>query len=67
LDLRADWLDKAPNHLIEFSPGDERFLDCLKVIKVEDIRSGSFIRVIMNDEIGQALAFLTDEDEYLIK
>ncbi|MCD4753888.1 MAG: PEP/pyruvate-binding domain-containing protein [Anaerolineaceae bacterium] len=64
--FRADWLDKAPNHLIEFSPGDERFLDCLKVIKVEDIRSGSFIRVIMNDEIGQALAFLTDDDEYLI-
>ena len=64
--FRADWLDKVPNHLLEYSPSDQRFADCLKVIHVDELRPGSFLRVIMSDEKGLAVAFLTNDDDYLI-
>ncbi len=51
-------LEKAPNHLLEFCPDSSQFENCLHVVKITDILSGGFLRVLMHDEIGRALAFL---------
>ena len=51
-------LEKAPNHLLEFCPDSDQFENCLHVVKISDILSGGFLRVLMHDEVGRALAFL---------
>jgi hypothetical protein len=56
------WIANAPNHLLEFLPMEERFRDVIKVVWVEDIRSGHHLRVIMNDEQNTAVAFLAPRE-----
>ncbi len=49
---------KTPNHLADFVPPDEELLNALRLIKVEDFRPGYSITLVMNDEVGKALAFV---------
>jgi hypothetical protein len=51
-------IDSAPNHLTEFIPSLQKFEKCLHVLKVSDIAHGKMLRVLMNDDVGKALAFL---------
>lgn len=51
-------LENAPNRLLEFCPGSLQFENCLHVVKIADILPGGFLRVLMHDEVGRALAFL---------
>ncbi len=51
-------LEKVPNHLLEFCPDSLQFEDCLHVVKISDILPEGFLRVLMHDEVGRALAFL---------
>jgi hypothetical protein len=51
-------LEKAPNHLLEFCPDAHQFEKSLHVAKVTDILPGGFLRILMHDEVGRALAFL---------
>ncbi|NSW52788.1 MAG: hypothetical protein HPY85_09810 [Anaerolineae bacterium] len=64
--FQAGWLEHHPNRLLEFSPTDQRFCECLRVVAVNDIRPGHFLKVIMNDEKSVAVAFLSDDVEPLI-
>ena len=51
-------LEKAPNHLLRFYPDAHQFEKTLHVVKVTDIIPGGFLRILMHDEVGKALAFL---------
>ena len=51
-------LEKAPNHLLRFNPDAHQFEKTLHVVKVTDIIPGGFLRILMHDEVGKALAFL---------
>jgi hypothetical protein len=64
--FQSDWLEHNRNHLLDFSPADVRFVDCLRVVAVADIRPGHFLKVIMNDEKSIAVAFLSDDEDSLI-
>jgi hypothetical protein len=48
------WTDWLP------SPAGEAG-DILKLINVEDFRPGAFINLIMDDDEGKAVAFLSDK------
>ena len=52
---------KTPNHLSEFIRVDEGLLNTLRLIKVEDFRPGASLTLVMNDDVGKALAFLQQE------
>ena len=51
-----------PNRLTDWLPAPAGEVgDILKLIKVEDFRSGAFINLIMDDDEGKAVAFLSDK------
>ncbi|MGB8214074.1 MAG: PEP/pyruvate-binding domain-containing protein [Anaerolineales bacterium] len=52
---------KTPNHLSDFIRSDEGLLNALRLIKVEDFYAGRSMTLVMNDEVGKALAFLQQE------
>jgi hypothetical protein len=51
---------QTPNRIRELIPVADVLLgsDCLRLIRVSDFRAGAYLRVIMNDEKGVAVAFL---------
>ena len=51
---------ETPNHLSDFVPSDPDLLKALRLIKVEDFRPGRSLSLVMNDELGKAVAFLVD-------
>jgi hypothetical protein len=53
----------TPNHLSDFIHSDEGLLDALRLIKVEDFCPGCSMTLVMNDDVGKALAFLQNEGE----
>jgi hypothetical protein len=52
---------KTPNHLSDFIRTDERLRDVLRLIKVQDFCRGCSMTLVMNDELGKALAFLRED------
>ncbi len=49
---------RTPNHLDDFVRSDERLLNALRLIKVADFCPGHSITLVMNDDVGKAVAFL---------
>jgi len=54
---------QTPNRLPEWLPADEEMQRCLRLIRVKDYRDHACIRIVMNDEMGQAMAFIQPERE----
>jgi len=54
---------QTPNRLLEWISADEEMQRCLRLIQVKDYRPDACIRVVMNDEMGQAMAFIPPERE----
>jgi len=52
---------RTPNHLSDFIRSDEGLLNALRLIKVEDFCPGSSMTLVMNDVVGKALAYLSEE------
>jgi hypothetical protein len=52
---------ETPSCLSEWFETDESIHNSLRLIRVSDYRPGSLIRVVMNDDKGQAMAYLTNE------
>jgi hypothetical protein len=52
------FFDKTPNRLRDFLPATETLLRTLRLLKVEDFRQGCSVTLVMNDEIGKAVAYL---------
>jgi hypothetical protein len=54
------FFQKTPNRLTERISADEELLSSLRLLKVEDYRPGHTLVLIMNDEVGKAVAFLKE-------
>ena len=52
---------KTPNRLADFIRSDETLLTALRLIKVDDFSPGCTLSLVMNDEVGKAVAFLKEE------
>jgi len=55
------FFDKTSNRLPEFLAADKGLLRCLRLLKVDDFRPGHSLSLVMNDDSGQAVAFLRKE------
>jgi hypothetical protein len=58
--FNRDFFYDAPNSLSKLIEVEPWLNDCLRLIKVSDYRPGCFLRVVMNDEQNQAIAFLVE-------
>jgi hypothetical protein len=54
---------ETPNSLAEFLPAEDHLADCLRLIKVEAFRPNHHINLVMDDEQGQTLAYLSLDQE----
>ena len=52
------FFDHSPNHLVEYLPEADEYARCLRVLRVADRYPGQTLRILMNDELGRAVAFL---------
>ncbi|MEW6092541.1 MAG: hypothetical protein AB1531_01120 [Chloroflexota bacterium] len=52
-----DFFHATPNRLADYLPADESLLASLRLLKVDDYRPGHALALIMNDEVGKAVAF----------
>ena len=59
--LNTRLLENSPNHLVEWNPEAERFTDCLRLVKIGDLLAGHKLRILMNEELGRAIAYLAKE------
>jgi hypothetical protein len=55
------FFDKTPNRLTDFLAADETLLRTLRLVKVEDFCPGCSLSLVMNDDVGKAVAFLREE------
>lgn len=55
-----DLLNNAPNVVLDYLDGDESIADCVNLIDIQAYRPGQHIELIMDDEQGQAIAFLAE-------
>lgn len=56
--FNQDFFYGPPNRLADWMPARESLQASLRLIKVEDFRPGHVLTLIMNDEVGRAVAFL---------
>jgi hypothetical protein len=56
--FKRDFFYKTKNHLRDLIEVEESLASCLHLIKVNDFRPKSFLRLVMNDEESQAVAYL---------
>jgi hypothetical protein len=61
--FNRDFFYKTRNHLSKFIKIDKGIKDCLRLIKVTHFRKGHHMELVMDDELGRAVAFLTPEQE----
>ena len=59
--FNRDFFYKTRNHLSDFIHSDEGLLNTLRLIKVEDFFPGGSLALVMNDDVGKAMAFLQKE------
>jgi hypothetical protein len=53
---------ETPNRLLEWIPLDKALSKILRLIAVEDFRTGHHLKLVMDDELGRAVAYL-EKDE----
>jgi len=56
--FNRDFFDKTPNRLPDFLITDETLLRTLRLLKVDDFRPGHSLSLVMNDDVGKAVAYL---------
>jgi len=59
--FKREFFDEATNHLLEFLPEAAEFASSLRLLRIEDVYPGQTLRVIMNEDIGRAVAFLVNQ------
>jgi hypothetical protein len=58
--FNREFFDETPSCLSDWVEVEPWLQDSLRLIKVSDYRPGTFLRVVMNDELNQAMAFLVE-------
>jgi hypothetical protein len=61
--FNREFFYSSPNRAGEWIPLSERMANCLRLIRVSDYRPDSYLRLIMNDEKGLAIAYLWSGEE----
>ena len=54
---------KSPNYLLEYLPEAKDLVDVLRLIRVSDFREGHHIHLIMDGEVGRAVAYFKEDGE----
>jgi hypothetical protein len=52
---------EMPNHVLEWLPIETALTAYLRLIKVDDFRPGCHLTLVMQDDVGKAVAFLTPD------
>lgn len=60
--FNREFFDAAPNHLGDFLPEAAALEPSLRLLRIEDAYPNQTLRIIMNDEISRAVAFLVKRD-----
>jgi hypothetical protein len=60
--FKRDFFYETPNRLAEFLPSGLELADSLRLIEVESYRPGHGLDLVMDDEIGQAVAILVSNE-----
>jgi len=60
-----EFFHKTRNQISKFIKIDKTLKNCLRLIKVDHFRKGHHMELVMDDEHGRAVAFLTPEEEML--
>jgi hypothetical protein len=48
----------TPNRLLDLVPNESNLINCLRLIEVDDFRTGHHLELVMDDEQGRAAAYL---------
>ena len=56
--FRRDFFYETPNHLADILPAETGLQAALRLVRVEDFRPGWRLSLVMNDEVGKAVAYL---------
>ncbi|MEL7589994.1 MAG: PEP/pyruvate-binding domain-containing protein [Anaerolineaceae bacterium] len=59
--FKREFFDQAENHLTEYLPDAAEFTHSLRLLRVGDAYPGQTMRIIMNDDVGRAVAFLVNK------
>jgi len=61
--FNREFFEDMPNHTEEWITIDEKLLDSLRLIRVQDFRAGYSLRIVMSDEKSRAVAFLEKNED----
>lgn len=53
------FFDEMPNHILEWIAADEQYEKCLFLLAIGDYAPGKSLSILMNDDVGKVLAYLT--------
>jgi hypothetical protein len=56
--FNRDFFYKTPNHITEIIDVEPEILQGIRLIKVEDYAAGQTMRIVMDDSVGKAVAFI---------
>lgn len=58
-EFNKNFFEEAPNHLLEWIPAEEQYENCLCLLAIGDYAPGKSLSILMNDDVGKVLAYLT--------
>ena len=61
--FNRDFFYKTPNKVLDFIPLDKRLTRTLRLLAVEDSRSGHHMDLVMDGQKGRAVAYLVPDEE----
>jgi len=61
--FNREFFYNSSNHLLDFLPEDAKFKGSLHLIRVEDYRAGHLLNLVMDSEVGRAVAYLVSNKE----
>jgi len=59
--FNRDFFYKTPNRLSKWITADAELKKCLRLVRVSDFKPGHHINLVMNDDVGKAIAFLQED------
>lgn len=61
--FNREFFYNSSNHLLDFLPEDAKFKGSLRLVQVEDYRAGHLLNLVMDSEVGRAVAYLVSNKE----
>jgi hypothetical protein len=60
--FNRDFFYKTPNRLSKWVEADASLKKCLRLVQVSDFKAGHSLSLVMNDDLGKAVAFLKADE-----